>query len=354
MSIACNNRHGEPQPAFARMRPSNFILADCQNEEKAIPMQCHLCEKEMKKFGKNRNGSQRYRCVECKRTVTDEQTRPVDNRCVAPEKMTLILRLLLEGNSIRALERVFKVHRDTIINNMIEAGEKCLAFMQKTVHHVQVNDVQADEIWGFVGMKEKTRQLKQEAECFGDVWCFTAIERYTKLILTWHVGKRTPEDTAIFADNLYHATQGKFQLTTDGFTPYRTAIPAIMRGRGIDYATLVKVYGESEDGSRRYSPSEFVGSTETAIMGEPDESRVCTSHVERSNKTLRMQIRRLTRLTDAHSKKWENHEAAMAFFFAYYNFCRVHGTLKSTPAKASGLTTETWSLDRLLSEASRV
>ena len=170
--------------------------------------------------------------------------------------MLTILNMLLEGSSIRSLERVFHVGRNTIIRAMIEAGEKCLAFMQKTVHHVQVNDVQADEIWGFVGMKEKTRQRLNAPETFGDVWCFTAIERHTKLILTYHVGKRTPEDTAIFADNLYHATQGRFQLTTDGFTPYRTTIPAILGGR-VDFATLVKVYGESED-DRRYSPGTVV------------------------------------------------------------------------------------------------
>jgi hypothetical protein len=140
---------------------------------------------------------------------------------------------------------------------------------------------------------------------------------------------------------------------TDGFTPYRTAIPAIFNGRRIDYATLVKVYGESEEGSRRYSPSEIIGTIETPLLGEPEEARICTSHVERSNKTLRMQIRRLTRLTDAHSKKLANHGSAMALFFAYYNFCRVHMTLKATPAKAAGLTTETWSLERLLTEANR-
>jgi IS1 family transposase len=268
--------------------------------------------------------------------------------------MLTILRLLLEGNSIRSLERVFGVHRDTIINNMIEAGEKCRAFMEKTVQNVVCQDVQCDEIWGFVAMKEKTRLRLNRAEECGDVWCFTAIERHTKLILTYHVGKRTPTDTAIFADNLFFATQGHFQLTTDGFTPYRTAIPAIFNGRRIDYATLVKVYGESEEGSRRYSPSEIIGTIETPLLGEPEETRICTSHVERSNKTLRMQIRRLTRLTDAHSKKLANHGSAMALFFAYYNFCRVHMTLKSTPAKAAGLTTETWSLERLLQEASRV
>jgi IS1 family transposase len=259
----------------------------------------------------------------------------------------------LEGSSIRSQERIYKIHRDTIIDNMIEAGEKCWKFIDKVVQNVHVTDVQCDEIWGYCLMKEKTRIRKHLPEDgIGDVWCFTAIERYTKLILTWHVGKRTPEDTANFADNLYHATRGRFQLTTDGYTPYRTVIPAILGGR-VDFATLVKVYGESED-DRRYSCGTVTGVIATPRLGNPDEDRICTSHVERANKTLRMQIRRLTRLTDAHSKKWENHEAAMALFFAFYNFCRRHTTLKMTPAQKSGLTTETWSLERLLAEASRI
>jgi IS1 family transposase len=192
----------------------------------------------------------------------------MDHRCVDPQKMLTILRLLLEGNSIRALERTFGVHRDTIISNMIEAGEKCRAFMEKKVQDVQVNDVQCDEIWGFVGMKEKTRLRLKREECFGDVWCFTALERHTKMILTWHVGKRTPTDTANFADNLYHATRGRFQLTTDGFTPYRTTIPAIL-GNRVDFATLVKIYGESED-DRRYSCGTVTDVIATPRLGNPD------------------------------------------------------------------------------------
>lgn len=317
-------------------------------------MLCPICQTESRRFGFTHSGSQRYRCDACARTFTVESTRAVDRRRVDPAKMNLVLRLLLEGNSIRALERQLNVNRNTIMWGMVAAGEKCQAFIEKTVQNVAVDDVQCDEIWGFCGMKEKTRIRRGLAEDgVGDVWCFTAIERHTKLILTWHVGKRTPTDTAIFADNLYFATRGRFQLTTDGYTPYRTAVPAILGDR-VDFATLVKVYGEpDEESSRRYSPARILGTIQTPVLGEPDEARICTSHVERSNKTLRMQIRRLTRLTDAHSKKWENHEAAMALFFAYYNFCRVHGTLKMTPAQRAGLTTETWSLKRLLEEAAR-
>jgi transposase-like protein/IS1 family transposase len=316
-------------------------------------MLCPICQQETRKFGKNRSGSQRYRCDECRKTFTDEETLIEDRRCVDREKMILAIRMLLEGNSIRAVQRLLGIHRDTIMNAMVEAGTKCQRFLERTVVNVECSDVQCDEIWGFVNMKDKTRVRKNfEPDGLGDAWCFTAIERHTKLILTFHLGKRTPTDTAIFADNLYFATRGKFQLTTDGYTPYRTAIPAILGGRGIAFATLVKVYGTAdEEGSRRYSPAEVIGTIETPVMGEPDEDRICTSHVERSNLTLRMQIRRLTRLTNAFSKKWENHEAALALFFAYYNFCRVHMTLRMTPAQASGLTSETWSVQKLLDEA---
>jgi len=313
-------------------------------------MLCPICQGETRRFGRNRNGSQRHRCAACRKTFTDAATRPLDRRCVDPAKMLTIIRLLLEGNSIRALERTFGVHRDTIISSMVEAGEKCGAFLRQTIRNVPVNDVQVDEVWGFVRMKEKTRQRKNRPEEFGDVWCYTAIERDTKLILTWHVGKRTPMDTAEFADNLYHATQGRFQLTTDGYRPYLTAIPAIMGGR-VDFATLVKVYGHGEE-DRGYSPGTVIDTVETVQLGNPDKHRICTSHVERHNKTLRMQIRRLTRLTDAHSKKLENHKAAMALFLAYYNFCRVHSTIGTTPAVAARLTAETWSLAKLLQEVS--
>ncbi len=315
-------------------------------------MLCATCGNEARFFGSNRSGSLRFRCEVCRRTWTDARTLATDRRRVSRDKMLLMLGLLLEGISIRALERKFGVHRDTIISYMVDAGEKCQTFLEKTVQNVPVNDVQCDEVWAFVAMKEKTRLRLGREECYGDVWMFTAIERHTKLILTYHVGKRTPTDTTIFATNLYRATSGRFQLTTDGYTPYRTTIPAVLGGR-VDFATLVKVYGDSPDAGR-YSPGVVTEVISTARLGNPDENRVCTSHVERHNKTLRMGIRRLTRLTDAHSKKLENHEAMMAFFIAYYNFCRRHSTIKMTPAKAAGLTTEAWTLERLLAEAERV
>lgn len=262
--------------------------------------------------------------------------------------------MLLEGNSIRSVERLTGVHRDTIIDAMVTAGEACGRFMEEKIQGVPVDDIQADEIWSFVGCKEKHAAAKGYGPEVGDSWTFTAMERNTKMIVAWHMGKRDPFHTRVFAEKLRDATVGRFQLTTDGYRPYLNVMPSVFGGR-IDYATLVKVYGSpSDEDSRRYSPGTVIDVIETIQTGNPDEDKICTSHVERSNKTIRMQIRRLTRLTDGHSKKWENHEAALGLFFAYYNFCRVHSTLKSTPAKAAGLTSETWGLDRLLEAANRV
>lgn len=310
-------------------------------------MRCPSCQSEARKFGKNRNGSQRYQCLTCKSTFTPVDDRPLGAMRLEPAKAIMCLRMLLEGTSIRATERLTGVNRNTIMSLLVTIGSRCKRFLENRVKDVEVSDVQADEIWGFVGMKEKTRIRRGLAEDgIGDVWCFVAMERTTKLILTHHVGKRTPTDTAVFADNLYFATRGRFQLTTDGYTPYRAVVPAILGSRA-DFATLVKVYNHG-DTDRGYSPGEVIGTIETPCCGNPDHDRICTSHVERSNKTLRMQIRRLTRLTDAHSKKWENHEYAMALFVAFYNFSRVHSTIKTTPAVKAGLTDHVWSMGELL------
>jgi transposase-like protein/IS1 family transposase len=313
-------------------------------------MFCPFCQGPTRRFGYNRNGSQRYRCDRCVRTFTDHQTRPVDGRFVPNETIILCLRMLLEGNSLRSTERLTGVRRETIIDRLVKAGRKCQRFLEMVVQDVPVQDIQADEIWGFVFCKEKTRERSGRIpDGCGDAYCFTALERTTKMIVAWHLGKRCPADTRAFALKLHHATQGRFQLTTDGYRPYLTTIPAVF-GANIDYATLVKVYGEPEE-ERRYSPPHVVEVVPTVRIGNPEESRICTSHVERSNLTIRMTIRRLTRLTNAFSKKWENHEAALALFFGYYNYCRVHMTLKTTPAVKAGLAIAPWSLQELLDAA---
>jgi transposase-like protein/IS1 family transposase len=212
-------------------------------------MLCPFCEEAARRFGRNRNGSQRYQCLACGRTFTDEVTRPKDRRRLSFDRAVFCLRLLLEGTSIRSVERLTGIHRGTILTAFVDAGERCQRFLEETMRELPVEDVQADEIWAFVGCKEKTRERNNYAEYFGDAYCFTAIERSTKVIIAWHLGKRSPEDTWLFAEKLSRATNGRFQLTTDGFTPYRTAIPNTL-GMRVDFAQLVKVYGFPEGEER--------------------------------------------------------------------------------------------------------
>jgi transposase-like protein/IS1 family transposase len=318
-------------------------------------MLCPTCQQEARRFGRNRNGSQRFVCNQCHKTFTDPDSEAPDRRCVDPAQVTMALRMLLEGTSIRSAERLTGISRQTIIEAMLEAAHLCQRLMDKVLESVPVLDVEADEIWGFVGCKERSKERNGRGHEDGDTWCYVAIERNTKIILTWHVGKRTPYDTGVFARKLYTATHGgRFQLTTDGYGPYRLAIRSAF-GSSIDYAQLVKVYATvRNEGEARYSPPEVVDAYPVHQTGNPDEERICTSHAERGNRSIRMAMRRMTRLTDAHSKKLANHKAAFALWFAYYNFCRVHMTLKTTPAVAAGLAADTWSLERLLAEARRV
>jgi IS1 family transposase len=267
--------------------------------------------------------------------------------------------MLLEGTSVRSTERLTGVHRDTILSVLVEAGEACERFLSRTLRNIKVDDVEADEIWSFVHCKEKTRLAKGYGETRGDAWCYVGIERTSKLVLAWHMGKRSTPDTIDFMAKLRRATaDDRFQLSTDKYLPYRVAVPAWF-GRDIDFAQIAKVYGNPPERGpeARYSPGEVVDIIVTVRSGNPDPDRICTSHVERSNLSIRTSLRRLTRLVIGHSKKWENHRAALALYFAHYNLCRVHTTLtnrceaKTTPAMAAGLTDHVWSVGELLTNA---
>ncbi len=316
-------------------------------------MDCPSCGLAGRRFGRNRNGSQRYQCRECNNTYTDLGSGPPNGNYLPAELVADCLSWLLEGCSIRTVERQTGVNRNTIMSYMVQAGQQCERFLAEIVRGIEVDDVQADEVWAFIGCKERTRERNNYAEWFGDCYCFTAIERDTKLIITYHLGKRSPADTELFAEKLANATQGRFQLTVDGFTPYRTAIPRHLGWR-VDFARLVKLYGYPDGDDHRYSPPQVISAVPTVVYGNPDEDRICTSHVERHNLTARMTVRRMTRLTNAFSKKWENHAAMMALFFAYYNYCRPHMTLteqageEQTPAMASGLSSHVWTVAELL------
>jgi transposase-like protein/IS1 family transposase len=316
-------------------------------------MNCKQCDGPTKKFGKDRDGNQRFRCSACKVTFTEpheKKPRLVGNMILTEKKIVACLQHLVEGCSVRSTERLTGVHRDTILRLLETAGKKCDTVMNERIKNLRVSEVECDEQWQYIGMKQKTRNRKGiNDESIGDSWVFTAFERNSKLILAWHLGHRTESDTIIFTDKLAHATTGRFQVTTDGFKPYQHAIVLSLGVQRVDFAQLVKLYTNTPEGPQtRYSPAECTGCKKVPIYGNPDMERVSTSHVERHNLSTRMSSRRYTRLRNAFSKSWIKHYAALSLWYAYYNFCRVHRTLRVTPAMEAGITDHIWSLSELL------
>jgi IS1 family transposase len=262
-----------------------------------------------------------------------------------------VLQLLVEGMSVRAAMRVTGVNRNTILSLLVHVGDSCELMLEDRIHKVPVADVQVDEVWGFVFCKEKQREKKYtDQDGVGDAYTFVGIERTTKMVLAWYLGRRDSASTFEFAERLANATSGQFQITSDGFKPYQVAVPGFLPGT--DFGVLVKQYATKDD--HKYSPGEVNGVVKTRCCGNPDPARICTSHVERNNLNIRMQTRRMTRLTNGFSKKWDNHRASLAIWFAYYNYCRPHQTLtkeagiKTTPAMAAGLENEPWTLRELV------
>lgn len=312
-------------------------------------MNCPNCQKPAIKFGVHRNGLRRFRCKACKITFTEPHENHLDGMYLPEEKAVSVLQHLVEGCSVRTTSRITGVHVKTILNLLSIAGEKCERLMAEKIRSLKVKEVQCDEMWGYVGMKEKTKAAQDsDDKMVGDAWTFVAIERYSKLVLTWHLGRRTERDTIAFTEKLATATKGNFQITTDGFKPYQDAVVLSLGAQGVDFAQLVKLYAPGQESEVRYSPSVCIGCKATPIFGNPDRAKVSTSHVERQNLTMRMQMRRLTRLTNAFSKKWEKLYAMLALYFTWYNFVRIHQTLRVTPAMESGVTDHVWSLRDLL------
>jgi transposase-like protein/IS1 family transposase len=318
------------------------------DEKATATMSCPKCNTECQRFGKHRNGLRRFRCPECGKTYTETHQKPLGNMTVPMDKALLALQLLIEDTSVRSAERITGLHRDTILRVLVAAGEKCEKLMGRLIVNVPVKDVEADEIWGFLGKKEKARMPGDDPN-LGDAYCFAAMERNTKLVLNFALGRRNQATTDIFIEGLRAATSSQeFQITTDGFVPYIRAIDNTLSDR-VDFAQLIKVCRASPEGEHRCSPADVVSTEVVSVLGRPDPARICTSHVERQNLTMRMQIRRLTRLTNAFSKKWENLWAALALHFAYYNLCLFHRTLRVTPAMEAGITDRVWILQDLFS-----
>ncbi len=315
-------------------------------------MTCHNCRIDARKNGKRPDGLQRFRCPQCSKTFSEPKDFGViGHKQIDNEKALLALRLIVEGNSLRAAARISGLDRGTVLNLLVRAGERCEALLATKIRSVPVDDVQTDELWGFVAKKRTNRHggEKNFAE-IGDAWIFVGMERGTKLVLAYELGKRTISSATRFMHKLADATDPskRFQLTTDGLNAYNYAVGTVLGDR-VDYSQLVKVYTqETPENQRRYSPAKFAEAHKTPVYGNPDEARISTSHIERQNLTMRMCMRRLTRLTNAFSKKWENLKAALALHFAYYNFCRKHQTIKTTPAVAAGITDRVWTMANLL------
>lgn len=268
-------------------------------------------------------------------------------------KRAQVVAALVEGNSIRATVRMTGVAKNTIVKLLVELGSACSDYMDRTLRNLPCKRVQCDEIWSFVAAKQAnvTPKMREENPGAGDAWVWVAMDADTKLVCSWLVGKRDWSTARHFVDDLADRMANRIQLTTDGNRLYLFAVTGAFH-QDIDYGILKKLYAGRVDESGptvRYSPVACVGAEKHIKIGRPDPKHISTSYIERQNLTMRMQMRRFTRLTNAFSKKIENHVAALAIHYMHYNFCRIHQTLRVTPAMEAGITDHVWDITELVS-----
>jgi len=265
------------------------------------------------------------------------------------DKQIAIISALAEGSSIRSIERITGVHRDTIVRLGVKIGQGCAALMDETMRNLPCQRLEMDEIWGYVGKKERNVRMGDDIEV-GSVWTFCAVDADTKLVPAFKVGERDIATASAFVQDVANRMKNRVQISTDGLRAYVEAIEKAFGG-DVDYAQIIKVYGAEEVNNRRYSASGVISSEKKIFVGSPDVDLISTSYVERLNATTRLHMRRLTRLTLAFSKKRENFIAAVGLHFAYYNFVKRHTTLRCTPAMAAGVSGTQWSVGDLLEAA---
>ena len=257
-------------------------------------------------------------------------------------KRAQILHLLCEGSSIRAITRITGASKNTVAKLIEDVGSACAAYHDATVRGLKTKRVQVDEIWSFTYAKQKNvAGAKKAPDGAGDTWTWTGIDADSKLIISWFIGARDSHTAKLFIDDLASRLANRVQLTSDGLRAYLEAIEGAF-GADVDYAQLQKIYGPSPEAEKRYSPAECIGCDTRVIEGDPDPDHISTSYIERHNLTMRMHMRRYTRLTNAFSKKLENHAHAVALFMVYYNFCKLHKAHRLTPAMAAGVTDRLW------------
>lgn len=278
-------------------------------------------------------------------------TQAISSYCLGMNKLPLetrakILEMLCEGMSMRSVSRITDVSINTVTKLLVDAGTACAEYHEGHVRNVKAKRIQCDEIWSFCASKEKNTSQEKKAEGAGDVWTWTGLCADSKLIVSYLVGNRGAECAMQLMDDLRSRLANRVQLTTDGHKAYLEAVEGAF-GDDIDFAQLIKIYGENTEGQKRYSPAECIGTKKAKIIGKPDLCCVSTSFVERQNLNIRMGVRRFTRLTNAFSKKLKNHFHMLAIYFMFYNFVRIHKTLKTTPAMAAGIETRLWDMKDL-------
>lgn len=305
-----------------------------------------------KKYGKTRAGTTRYRCKDCGKCFT-ESTELLAGMRIGLNRAGRIVEMLLEGLSVSTVARLTKTKPHTIIDLMVLVGQRCEDYLRTHHRKLKVNAIQADEIWSYIGCKSRTvRRLGYQDLPVGDCYCYTAIDPESKLLVCFHFGVRDQENTDEFCRKLWRAVDGQFKLSTDGYFAYEPAVGWYLPGR-TDYGQIIKLFYSTRDDELRFGSGTIVSVRKRRIFGKIDFDEICTSHCERLNATIRNYTKRMARCTYAFSKKWENHQAALALFFMAYNYTKPHKTLKKqTPAMAHGLSDHVWSIRELLVKTS--
>jgi transposase-like protein/IS1 family transposase len=318
-------------------------------------MHCPSCQSEAsKKHGHTSDGRPRFRCADCRRVWVEAKLPKPSRRPrrLPTEQAVMILGLLCEGSSIRAIQRLVGVEQRTILRLLTDLGEGCARLLDEKIQAVPVKDVEADELWSYILCKQATKERNKISNPdAGDAYCYIGLETNSKLVLAWHLGRRNTWDAHDFIVKLSTATTGQFQLSTDGFNAYPNAVEYAFGAR-VDYAQVVKEFASAGgEEARRYAPPRLIGQEKKVIYGEPEEDRISTSRVERFNWTIRTGLRRFVRLSNGFSRKKENLRAAIALFIAYYNFVKFHKSVRMPPAMAAGIIGKPWSMADLLREA---
>jgi len=315
---------------------------------------CHCCNGEAKRFGFFRNINrivQRYRCVRCGKTLSESQ--PLEGVRIEHDKAVQIVKLLTEGCGIRAVTRLVGCHIHTVLNVLAEVGASCGRLHDRLVRNISTGSVQIDELWAYVGCKQRGTTPDDTEN--GDFYTFLGLTAREKLIVSHYTGKRDYDSTDDFVADLSKRIVGRIQITTDGWNAYPDAIRKYLLYR-LDYAVMQKNFDappSEVQASRRYSPAPFIGVTIRTVAGAPRRDRICTSHVERQNLSVRHFTKRFARLGLGWSRKLDNHRAAVSLFVAAHNFCKVHTTLGCTPAVGAKITDHDWSVEELLDEAAK-